>query len=274
MGGGKNTYSRASEAGQMADYQTANMANQMYNQTQPLRQGFFDEWNQMNATGNPSAAMNTGYGVLRNPSESQYNVARQNVIGSNPKGGGLFDQLTNVETSRANSLSQVMANLYQDERNKIYGTAMGEPQVSMSGLGNVMQYGTGAMGTAEQGAQARSSFCCFIFCATDPNDELLEYVRKYKDSHYDIDSNVAQGYKRLALWLVPSMRKHKVIKRIIKTVMVHPMELYAKAHYEENYVLKLILSPIAHFWTFVYSIIGNYYGLRGWMKYWRLIDRW
>lgn len=273
MGGGKGQYKMGGNEGLLAGYEATKIAKDLYESTSPIRQGFYNEWGDLNE-GKMPFSFQTMYAPAKQAIEDQYGIARENVLANTPMGGGLFDQLTNVETARAGQLSQTVAQAVQDMVSKAYGAAFQSPQTSVQALGIPAQIGQAAWGAAEQGAQARSNFCCFIFCATDPKDMLLEYVRQYKDSHYDIDSNVAQGYKRLALWLVPSMRRHQAVKKLIKFVMVHPMELYAQAHYEDKVWKKILLSPISKFWTLTYALIGNYYGLRGWMQYWRLIDRW
>ncbi len=129
---------------------------------------------------------------------------------------------------------------------------------------------TGAVTEAESKKGAGFGVCCFIFCATDPTDELLQVIRRYKDSHFSKLSTVARGYKRLAIWLVPSMRRHNIVKQLIKYVMVHPMELYAKAYYDGETFKKTILSPIANFWVSIYWLVGKLYGEKAWVRYLRL----
>lgn len=116
----------------------------------------------------------------------------------------------------------------------------------------------------------QGGLCCYNFIAAGSTGELLEYVRRYKDSHYDLDSMVAQGYKRLAMWIVPQMMKHNSIKALIKWVMVHPMELYAKAYYENNLFLQIFLYPLTRVWVSIYALLGTFYGLRSWQEYWDL----
>ena len=112
--------------------------------------------------------------------------------------------------------------------------------------------------------------CCYVICASDPTDEMLAYVRAYKDAHYHISSNVARGYKRLATWLVPLMLKYPLFKRFIRFVMVAPMEKYARAFYEKDRFTLLSLTPIAKFWVATYWSVGNFYGLTEWTDYWKL----
>jgi len=122
----------------------------------------------------------------------------------------------------------------------------------------------------ESSEAAQGGVCCYNFLAAGSRGELLEYVRRYKDSHYDIDSMVAQGYKRLALLFVPLMAKSPLFKTMIKWVMVHPMELYAKAFYEDKLFLKTLLYPLTRIWVGLYALLGNLYGLREWQRYWML----
>jgi hypothetical protein len=125
----------------------------------------------------------------------------------------------------------------------------------------------GSTTIAESKKGAGFGICCFIFLSTDPTDELLQAVRRYKDSHYDKESIVAHGYKRLAIWLVPSMHKYNVVKQLVKYVMVHPMELYAKAYYDKATLTELMLYPIAHFWVAIYWTVGKFYGEKQWTRY-------
>ena len=78
--------------------------------------------------------------------EDQYQIARQNVLGSMPRGGGLTDALASVELGRARDISGLGAQMEQqrqatimgiieDMMSKAYGYAMGAPQQAMTGLG-------------------------------------------------------------------------------------------------------------------------------------------
>jgi hypothetical protein len=129
--------------------------------------------------------------------------------------------------------------------------------------------GQGSRGTSLS-MQGQGGVCCYIFCTADEDEDLLFYVRRYKDEHYDLDSMVAQGYKRLALLLVPLMKRSRVFKQVVKWGMVRPMEYFARAYYEENHLLKIILYPLTRVYVGMYALIGHLYGLKEWDRYWRL----
>lgn len=134
--------------------------------------------------------------------------------------------------------------------------------------------------TVASGTTSRTSggggwgVCCFIFCAADPDDNLLRMVRRFKDTYYSKLSPIAQGYKRLAIWIVPLMRRYPLVKKVVKALMVHPMSLYAKAFYEEDHLIQALLYPIARFWVSTYWVVGKVYGEKVWRRYFNLIERW
>ena len=103
-------------------------------------------------------------------------------------------------------------------------------------------------------AQAWSSICCYIFYS---GQVPLFYIREYKDEHYASDSDVAIGYKGLALWLVPKMKKYEWVKKITRILMLYPMVWYAEAFYNRKYIKMIALRPISLCWVFIYMIIGK-----------------
>jgi len=103
-------------------------------------------------------------------------------------------------------------------------------------------------------AQAWSSICCYIFyCGQVP----MFYIRQYKDEHYAPDSDVAVGYKKLASWLTPQMKKRQWVMKLTRVLMLYPMVWYAEAFYNKKYLKKIALRPISLFWVFIYMVIGN-----------------
>jgi hypothetical protein len=134
---------------------------------------------------------------------------------------------------------------------------------------------TVASGTASKSSGGGGwGVCCFIFCATDLDSHLLEMVSRFKDAHYNKLSPIAQGYKRLAIWIVPLMRRYPLVKKIVKALMVHPMSLYAKAFYEEDTLTQALLYPVARFWVSTYWGIGKVCGEQIWRRYFNLLERW
>jgi hypothetical protein len=129
--------------------------------------------------------------------------------------------------------------------------------------------------TAMQSSQQSAATpCCFIFLASELDNELLDYVKQYKDSHFKLESDVALGYKRLAIWIVPKMRKNEHLKNFVKAIMCKPMAIYAKAFYENDLLKQIDLYPLVLFWGLIFGITGKLYGEKGWERYWKLTRCW
>jgi len=254
MGGGKSTYSRAADTGQDAAQTAAQIAKQLYGETSPLRSSFMEEFAGLSEGKMPFGSnWNSMFSAARGPVEDQYGRARENIIATNPMGGRMFEGLADIETEKAGTLGGMSANYLSDFLNKAYGAAWQVPQTSMAGLGSVMNFGTGAMQAAEQGAQARSSMCCFNFLEAE--GEIYPTVRRYRDEHYLRDGKVALGYVRFAIIFVPLMRKFRWFKKMIRLVMTKPLKSYSMWYYGENKV-GFIFYPFKFFWVNSWRILG------------------
>ena len=130
MGGGKGTSEPKSSK------VAANIAQQLYQQTQPMRSDIIGRGEEFLAGGFDPSTMPT-WDVGKRGIEDQYGMARENIIANMPAGGQLYDQLAQTEVNRANALGDLGAGIAQDEYNKIYGLATGTPQQSMTTLANV-----------------------------------------------------------------------------------------------------------------------------------------
>jgi len=93
------------------------------------------------------------------------------------------------------------------------------------------------------GGQGGAS-CCFIFME---GNMLMPDVRRYRDEFYPKDGMVSKGYKAMANWLVPAMRKSTLVKKAVEVVMLRPLALLAKLYYEKNPAW-MLLAPAKWFW--------------------------
>lgn len=90
--------------------------------------------------------------------------------------------------------------------------------------------------------------CCFIFMQAN-NGILPLSVRVYRDKYYHWHPTIAFGYKRMASWLVPLMRKYNIVKGIVNIIMVKPCIKYSLG--KRKYKL------VAHFWLRIWALIGR-----------------
>lgn len=64
--------------------------------------------------------------------------------------------------------------------------------------------------------------CCFIFMEAY-NGNLPWFVRVARDIHYEKEPALAIGYRRMAAWLVPAMRKSRCVRWFVNAFMVKPL---------------------------------------------------
>lgn len=183
---------------------------------------------------------------------------------------------TKIASSGVSPNSPGFLSIYRGLTDMAIKGAAGSPlevwKMAAQAIGSLL--GQPPLTSGKQSGGGGWGICCFIFCAADPDDKLLQMVRRYKDSHYGKLSPIAQGYKRLAIWLVPLMRKYPLVKNIVKILMVNPMSLYAKAFYEEDLLMRNLLYPITRVWVSIYWILGKLYGEQTWKRYYGLLEKW
>jgi len=252
MGGnkskGKHFASQATQMGMLG----AQMAKQLFGETQPSRESFYQTWENMMAGNLPGGAFPQMYQATRMPIESQYDVARQNVLEQIPAGGQLDEALANVELARSQGLQEVIANLYGDELTRMYGAAFGAPQLALQSLLGISQQG---VQTQQAMAQGAASGCCFNFLEAE--GEIYPTVARFRDDHFPKDGAVGKGYYLTAsLALVPLMKKYRLFKAFIRFFMTKPLKSYSQWFYGENHH-GFIFSPIAGMWVSFWGLLGK-----------------
>jgi hypothetical protein len=93
--------------------------------------------------------------------------------------------------------------------------------------------------------------CCFIFMAGN-NGILEDEVRNFRDEYFPPDSRVAKGYKMMARYLVPWMKKSGWVKRMVKKIMLEPLSRVAHWH-EGKDNTGWIFIPVGVFWCLIWG---------------------
>lgn len=124
-------------AGQAAQAQTQ-LAQQLVSQTDPLRRGLIDDAfgfisGDRDVTGLPEFA------ALKGANEAQFGRARENIISSTQRGGGLTSALANLEGQRASNQVAFTGDLATTEVNRAlqlgtFGAAQGSQGLSSAGF--------------------------------------------------------------------------------------------------------------------------------------------
>jgi len=119
----------------------------------------------------------------------------------------------------------------------LYGDSVGESYEDLSGQG------------AQSGSTGSWSvnLCCFIFMEAY-NGTLPEVVRRARDV---LGTDVTrQGYRRMANWLVPLMKKSKVVRFLVNVLMIKPLITYGEGYFGEENAKRWwkVCTPFRHFW--------------------------
>ena len=142
----------------------ANIAQETYSQTDPLRQGFLNQMISLLSGGfDPQKTPMYAplYAAARSGPEAQYNVAKENILSGTPRGGGQTSALAGIERGRAEDVGGIPGMLsnqiLQDMLQKAYGTAFNAPQQSMAGLSSASGTYGNRLSMAEMAAAQQKS---------------------------------------------------------------------------------------------------------------------
>lgn len=129
------------------------------------------------------------------------------------------------------------------------------PLLSLATLGYQYPQSTTTEGVqtskGETAGKSAGMSCCFIM---NEAGDFTDAVRKARDFRYKNDLEVAEGYKRMAKWLVPLMQKSPIVKFVVKWTMTHPIAKVAKVRKVNKH--QPALYPIGLFWEALWRVYG------------------
>jgi hypothetical protein len=117
--------------------------------------------------------------------------------------------------------------------------------------GNVAQNTSPTSTMGEFGPSSLSGICCFIFLEAYYGN-IPPQVRRARDKAYKINPYISRGYKKMAKWLVPLMRRSYIIRSVVWFIMIKPITQYVsqmRIHYNKK--------KIANFWIKFWSFYGR-----------------
>lgn len=135
---------------------------------------------------------------------------------------------------------------------------LGGMQQGAFGINQQMQQIGSSKSTGfDKAMQAVSSIgCCFIFLEAY-NGQLPESVRLCRDVHYQSNPNLSVGYKRMAKWLVPMMRKSRAVMQLVNIMMVKPITRYGEWLVGNTPTVSFIDRTIRNSWFKVWNWYGK-----------------
>lgn len=127
-----------------------------------------------------------------------------------------------------------------------------------------MAYGAGSLGGVQTGTDplrgptaAMQSTCCFIMAE---GGDLVDEVRELRDLLFSPTAYVAQGYRWMARWLVPAMRRNRSVRGFVRFAMTRPIRRFAELHKRHN-VRDILYVPICAFWVSIWAGCGRLYAI-------------
>lgn len=145
----KNTPADTSNADALA-----RIATDLYTKTDPLRTALIGRSNDF-LSGNLDVTKSPMFGSLKDAVDTQFQRAKSNTIGTTPAGGALTSALSDLEGSRASTMTQGIGDLAKGELDRSFGLATGLLPQTTGGLGTAA--GIQANAFAQQQAQSAAS---------------------------------------------------------------------------------------------------------------------
>lgn len=162
-------------------------------------------------------------------------------------GGGVNKMMEDITGKGFEAKGKLAGDVTGDLWNRISTTGQGiasnDLQAAMAGL----QAHTQKHIAAGQEQSGFGKSCCFIFIE---GDMLTPSVRKIRDQLFPPDCYIANGYRKMAGWLVPLMKRSKLVKSLVKYIMLIPI---AKFCHKKN----SLLIPICVVWCIVWEMYGR-----------------
>ncbi len=140
--------------------------------------------------------------------------------------------------------------------NKAAGAEMAG--VANSAVPTATSAGTAAGAEAAAGGSSLTSLlsaCCFIFLESY-NGQLPWWVRQCRDTLCTPDR--VRGYRSMAGWLVPLMRRYAWVKGLVNTLMVAPLTAYGGWLWKvQGYEDGRRFALVVRFWFTIWDIMGK-----------------
>lgn len=129
--------------------QAGAMSADYYGKTAPMRNSLITRLTDF-MKGNLDPTASAMYAPIKMTAERQYDTAREKTLEDLPRGGALYESLSNLAGQKAQTITDMISQIVQDEYNKAYAMGQGSQQVAASGI-------TGAGDSTNKLLQALSS---------------------------------------------------------------------------------------------------------------------
>lgn len=202
---------------------------------------------------NTSAATNTQ--ASQQTGQQQQQTAQQTAQNTS---GTTSQQNNSVQTAQGTTEQNNTQNTAQSQNGTSANVMQGVSNVlsSMFGTDTLAQAGIGA---APQNETGGGGGCCFIFLEA-LNGKLPAFVRECRDEM--ATGSKRNGYNKMAVKLVPWMRKSRLVRWMVNAFMVKPFlrcgNWYKKADPAlPGYRFGFIFKPVCYTWLAIWNNLGK-----------------
>lgn len=113
--------------------QAADMSAGYYSATAPIRGNLITRLTDF-MKGNLDPTASAMYAPIKMTAERQYGEAREKTLEDLPRGGALYESLSNLAGQKAQTITDMISQIVQDEYNKAYAMGQGSQSVAASGI--------------------------------------------------------------------------------------------------------------------------------------------
>ena len=121
---------------------------------------------------------------------------------------------------------------------------------NFSSMNNAAQSAGASMANATAPSSYLGAVCCFIFLEAY-HGKLPKCVRRGRDKYYQVNHDIATGYRKMAAWLVPLMNSNFMVRWLVWQLIVSPITDHLEAP------KRGWKKQITHFWLRVWSMMGR-----------------
>lgn len=215
--------------------------------------------NAMGGNVNPSAMTTVGnamtFGKELQNKQSRIAGALQSAAALNPSlksGPDAFQVATGRSSSTNTGIPQFVGNTQTGQDTKELGTNMFN-QIGQN-TRSAMDINANRRDTLDRLGQI-NNLCCWIFLESYYGN-MPWWVRRCRDAFYTPERR--QGYKLMAKYLVPLMRKYAFIRMLVNDIIVGPLTIYGGYLYRvEGYEDGRRYEGYTKFWFKTWEILGR-----------------
>jgi len=206
---------------------------------------------------NFGGAFNNKIGLMNNATNAASNVAgvAAGNAGLNPTAVALGQPATSAQSNFGTSAFNTGNTGSSSGAAGTTGNIDSSLLSGVTSLNNAAQGANAQLGSTSMNTNSTSTYlgdiCCFIFLEAY-HGKIPWHVRHYRDKMYNVNHDIATGYRRTARFIVPLMQKYDLIRKAVWVTMIKPITDNCTSS-NKNKLNRLI----THSWLRLWATLGK-----------------